>query len=265
MPAPTDTPIDFAILTAIEVERKAVCTAFSLTEKDRVKKDGRVYWRGKLPLPDGDAYEVVVAQPADMGNIEAALLASDVIKHWQPSAALLVGIAASTDKDVKLGDVVVGRTVYYYEHGKVTPDGTKPQPEMINADSVLLNHVVALPDWEGKLPAARPDGRADAPQVHRGVIASGEKVIASAATRDEIANSHRKIIALEMEGYGFSRAVWQSFERVRHLDIRGICDDGSETKDDRWHKYAAAAAASFARHFLSDRPVEPRSKAANRP
>jgi hypothetical protein len=36
-----------------------------------------------------------VALPVDMGNVEAALLATDVILHWSPGATLLVGIAAS--------------------------------------------------------------------------------------------------------------------------------------------------------------------------
>lgn len=251
-----DRQIDFAILTAIEVERRAVCAAFGLDEKDRIKKDGRVYWRGQLPLPNGQVYQFVVTQPFEMGNVEAALVAAEVIHHWSPSAALLIGIAASTDPDkVKLGDVVVGKSVWYYEHGKVTPQETKPQPEMIQADSGLLKHLAGLPDWEGTISVSRPDGTYGRPQLHQGVIASGEKVIADTAVRDQIASGHRKILALEMEGYGFSRAVWQSFERVRHLVIRGICDDGSPTKDDRWHGYAASAAAAFARHFVLDRPL----------
>ncbi|XYI02160.1 hypothetical protein ACMHYB_21235 [Sorangium sp. So ce1128] len=58
-----------------------------------------------------------------------------------------------------------------------------------------------------------------------------------------------------MEGYGFSRAVGQAPERVQHLVICGICDDGSSAKDDRWYEYAAAAAAGLARHFLAARPL----------
>ncbi len=88
----------------------------------------------------------------------------------------------------------------------------------------------------------------------RGVVASGEKVIAHRAVTDEIASGNRKILALEMEGYGFFRAIWQSSSHVRHLVIRGICDDGSSAKDDRWHEYAASAAATFSRHFILDQP-----------
>lgn len=250
--------VDLAILTALEVERAAICSVFGLGDGQREKRGGRVYWRGQLRLEDGEFYEIVVGQPREMGQVEAALLASDAIRDWSPSAALLVGIAASAKKDVKLGDVVVGHSVLYHEHGKVTPEGTQAHPEMIVADALLLNQVVGLPSWAESVPAVPPDGTIRHPRVHHGVIASGEKVIADAATRGAIAATHRKIMAIEMESYGFSRAVWQSLGQVRHLNIRGICDEGDEKKDDRWHLYAATSAAAFARHFLRDRPIEPK-------
>lgn len=259
---PTTEAIDVAILTAIKVERMAVCEAFGLGKAHRIKRGGRWYWRGQLLLDGGSAYEVVVAQPADMGQVEATALTKDVLRDWKPSAALLVGIAASTDPEkVKLGDVVVGKSVWYYEHGKVTPNGTKPQPEMMQADAGFLQHFTGMNGWNGKVGVERPDDSESKPKVHQGVIASGEKVIADAAARDEIASGHRKIIAIAMEEYGFSRAIWQSTERVQHLVVRGICDDGSVAKDDRWHGYAAGAAAAFAKHFLLDGPLSPKARA----
>lgn len=252
--------IDFAIVTAIEVERRAVCSAFGLGDEHRVKEGSRVYWRGQLRLPSGDAYEIVVAQAADMANIDAALATSDLLHRWTPGAALMVGIAATTNpKEADLGDVVVGSDVYYYERGKVVATGTKPEPKMVPADATLWNNIKALPEWVADLAVPRPDGTHSAPRPRYGVIASGEKVLADEAVRDQIAAGHRKIVALEMEGYGFSRAVWQSFDHVHHLVIRGICDDGSQRKNDAWHGYAAASAASLAKHFLLDRPLPPRN------
>lgn len=255
----TSVEIDFAIITAIEIERKAVCTALSLTDDQRVRKGSRVYWRGRLPVADG-FYEIVVAQSLDMANVDAALLTSDVIRDWQPGAMLMVGIAASANREVNLGDVVVASNVHYYERGKVGPEGVvKLEPYIYPADSTLWSNILALPEWKTRIAAKRPDLKRVRPKVHHGVIASGERVIAYAALRDEIASSHRKTLAIEMEGYGFSKAASQSFEQVRHLVIRAICDDGSETKNDKWHAYAAAAAASYARHFLADQPLEPRN------
>jgi nucleoside phosphorylase len=247
--------VDVAILTAIEIERKAVCEAFGLGKEHRVQKGERYYWRGQLPRPDGSVHEVVVAQPIGKGQVEATALTMDVLWYWNPRTALFVGIAASTDpKNVKLGDVVVGNCVWYYEAGKVTPQGTKPQPETVLPDAGLLKQYTGMNDWDGNVGVERPDGTATIPSVHQGVIASGEKVIADAAVRDEIASKNRKIIAIAMEEYGFSRAAWQSPERVRHVVFRGICDNGSVDKDDTWHKYAARSAAAFAKHFLLDRP-----------
>jgi nucleoside phosphorylase len=253
--------VDFAIITAIEVERQAVCKAFKLTDKHREKREGRVYWRRRIQLKNGEFYELVVAQSPDMANLDAALLTVDTLRHWQPEAVLMVGIAAAATTDQALGDLVLGKSIYYYERGKVTLEGTKPEPSMYPADAVLWNQVIALPSWKAPIPVPRPDTSSARPKIHMGVIASGEKVIADAAVRDEIASGHRKIMAIEMEGYGVSKAVWDSFHRARYLVIRAICDLGDASKNSVWHSYAAAAAAAYAKHFLLDRPLEPRNSA----
>src|SRR5205085_2986709 len=260
--------IDFAIVTAIDVERRAVCRAFKLKDSDRVRKDSRVYWRGRLALSDGEFYEIVVAQLSDMANVDAALLTADLIHHWGPGALLLVGVAGAASDgskadDEALGDLIIGSDVYYYERGKVATGGKKPEPYMYKADATLWNNVTAVPEWKGRIGVARPDGKTARPSILRGVIASGEKVIAEAAARDELAGGHRKIRAIEMEGYGFSAAVWQSFDRRRDLVLRAICDRAERDKSEDWQPYAAAVAANFAKYFLEDRPLEPRNQPQN--
>jgi nucleoside phosphorylase len=250
--------VDFSIVTAIEIERRAVCKAFQLTDNDRVFKESRVYWRKSLELKNGEYYNIVVAQSPDMANVDAALLASDIMHHWHPGAILLVGIAAGVDPEKQsLGDIIIGRDIYYYERGKVTPDGKQPEPIMYRADATLLNHVQALPDWLPSGSVVRPDGTQMNPRVHVGVIASGEKVIADKAVHEDIAAGHGKIAAIEMEGYGFSAGAWQSFEPVRHLVIKAICDFADVHKGDEWHSYAANVAAEFTRHLLFDQPLAP--------
>ncbi len=255
----TEEYVDFVILTAIDVELWAIRDVFGLTASNRVKKGTRVYWRGKVTLDNGEFYSIVVAQAADMANANAALSTQDMIRDWNPGAALLVGIAASVVPDkVKLGDVVVGSDIYYHERGKTTGKRTLPEPKNIAADATLLNMMRSL-EWDGAVDEIRPDGSEEVSNRHIGVIACGEKVIASKADRNRIAQANRKIIAIEMEGYGFSLAISQNSEKVHHLVIRGICDDGSASKNDKWHKYAAMAAASLTRRFLLDRPLQPRN------
>jgi nucleoside phosphorylase len=262
--------IDFAFITAIEVEREAVCAAFKLTHRHRERVGVRVYWRGSLPLKGNEYYEIVVAQSPEMAQVEAAILTNDTIHDWDPSALLLVGVAGaasdgSREDDEALGDLILGQYVHYYERGKVTRDGVKPEPITYKADATLWNNVITLPPMRARIPVPRPDANQTRPTILKGVIASGERVIAEAAIRDEIAARHRKTLAIEMEGYGFSAAVWQSAEKRHHMVMKAICDRADRDKKQDWQPYAAAVAAQYAKHFLKDRPLEPRNKPAGKP
>lgn len=259
MRRPSSRKIDFAILTAIEPERLALCAAFNISDSDRVRKDTRTYWNANLPLPDGRHYNIIVTQAPDMANVDAALLAADTLNHWHPQAILMVGIAAATSSDQHLGDIVLGKDIYYYNRGKVTANGTLPEPVMYRPDATLWGRVTTTPQNNFDIQSTRPDGTDTFPNIYPGVIASGEQVIAYEAARDDIAKGHRKIKAIEMEGYGVSAAAHQRFEQTRCLVIRALCDYADGEKNDIWHEYAAAAAAGFTKHFLLDMPLEPRN------
>ncbi|KAL5089260.1 hypothetical protein Trisim1_005823 [Trichoderma cf. simile WF8] len=81
------------------------------------------------------------------------------------------------------------------------------------------------------------------PDVHFGLIASGDTVMRSGKDRDSIA-ARDKVIAFEMEGAG----VWETFPAV--LVIKGVCDYADSHKNKTWQAYAAATAAAAAKAFL---------------
>ena len=251
--------IDFAIITAIEIERLAVCKAFQMTDEDRVRKGARTYWRKRLQLKDNEFYEIVVTQLPDAATVDAVLAGSDTIDDWKPGAVLMVGIAGAAKKGVKLGDLVLGRGVCYYGRGKETVEGTLPEPKYYSADATLWDRVISVPKWDSPIPIIRPDGEDVRPKTHYEVIASSERVIATAEIRDEIARKDRKIAAIEMEGYGVSAATFKQYKPVRCLVIRAISDLADASKNDQWQPYAAAVAAEFTKHFLLDKPLEPQN------
>jgi nucleoside phosphorylase len=255
--------IDFVIITAIKTERLAILNAFGIDEKkNRKRKGSRTYWHKRLSLQNGNFYEIIVAQSLDMANVNAAILTNDTLHHWRPATILMVGIAAAAKPESKqhLGNLVIGREVYYYETSKVTVNGRLPEPKYVPVDATLLDRVQALPGSDFPILAARPDGTDKRPEIEVGVIASGDKVIADAAERDAIAGANRKILAIEMEGYGVIEAARQSFEQVRCLVIRALCDYADSNKHDEWHVYAAAVAAGFTKHFLLDEPLAPQGQ-----
>jgi nucleoside phosphorylase len=73
------------------------------------------------------------------------------------------------------------------------------------------------------------------PEIHYGIIASGNTLVKKAADRDEILGRLPKHVQ----------------NKCLCRVIRGICDYGDSHKNDRWQRYAAATAAAFAKEFLS--------------
>lgn len=89
---------------------------------------------------------------------------------------------------------------------------------------------------------ARAPRPTNCPEIHYGLIASGNRVLKDANVRDRWARDHG-ILCFEMEAAG----VMNTFPC---LVIRGICDYADSSKNKRWQNYAAATAASYAKLLL---------------
>ncbi|KAG9515935.1 purine and uridine phosphorylase, partial [Aureobasidium melanogenum] len=82
------------------------------------------------------------------------------------------------------------------------------------------------------------------PDIHYGIIASGDTLVKNALRRDELVKgTGEECICFEMEAAG----IMNTFPCVV---IRGICDYADSHKNDRWQGYAAATAAAYAKELL---------------
>ena len=84
--------------------------------------------------------------------------------------------------------------------------------------------------------------------VHRGTIASGELVIKDGKLRDQMAKEYG-VLCFEMEAAG-------ALADFPCIVIRGVSDYCDSHKNDRWHGYAAAAAAAYARQLFFHMPID---------
>jgi hypothetical protein len=87
----------------------------------------------------------------------------------------------------------------------------------------------------------------DEPQVHYGLIASGNQVMKDSQTRDQLAKEHR-MLCFEMEAAGL-------MNQLPCLVIRGICDYCDSHKNKCWQGFAALTAAAYTKILLSAIPV----------
>jgi nucleoside phosphorylase len=89
---------------------------------------------------------------------------------------------------------------------------------------------------------SRPSRVTEDPEIHYGIIASGNQVLKHALTRDRL-RDELGALCFEMEAAG----LMQDFPC---LVIRGICDYSDSHKNKRWQHYASATAAAFAKELL---------------
>lgn len=81
----------------------------------------------------------------------------------------------------------------------------------------------------------------DDPMIHYGLIASGNRVMKDAFTRDKAAI--QGVLCFEMEAAGL-------MNHFPCLIIRGICDYSDSHKSKQWQGYAAMVAAAYAKDLL---------------
>lgn len=254
---------DFAIVTALPHELAAVLEYFPTLEKV-VVGDSRTYYQGIVVAHDGTTrYRVVAALLQRMGNVQAAAETAELIRHWSPRYVVMCGIAGGLrPSEQRLGDVVISTDVVYYELGKVRDKGLERRPVSYPSDPLLIDRAMHMhlgSAWRARLPA-RPDNSssgATVPAVFFAPVASGDKVIASAAEVKSLISIHSKLAAVEMEGGGVAASALAAARRIGFFMVRSICDFADESKGDSWQKYAAHAAASFLSDFLQTRPVAP--------
>jgi nucleoside phosphorylase len=250
-----------------------------------------------VTLKDRAGNDIFVALAGTSGQgIAQAAAATALIAHKCPKIEMiiLIGIAAGQpnlfdkEKDVRLGDIVVGDKMIQYDHIKRTDGKTELRGDNLHpGDSGMLATVRRLlalqfrtdPNppkkvWEdliaqnvGNLSnAARPPSSRDPHSTRRDYTKGhhlqrsddlpfvhvgtigSANILLKDAAFRDELNRNHGTIAYEMEGAGV--AIAAASMRIGYLNVRGICDYGDSGKDDSWQTYASLCAASFARAII---------------
>lgn len=184
-------------------------------------------------------YNVTVTETGK-GSEDAAVAVERAISHCDAQVAIFCGVAGGV-KDVALGDVVVATDIFGYEYGK---DDKEFKPRALVATS---SHPVVQ--------ASHAVGRSDDPdrnyELFHAPIAAGGVVVASrrSATARFLQREYSQVVAVEMEGIAFGRALAASSGVIGGI-VRGISDklSGKATSDKAGMQTLAAVNAS--RHLF---------------
>lgn len=260
--------VDFGILAALPEEFLTNQAIF--TNLKEITENADSWYRTSVKAKDGKSYEVVASFMTDMGPLEAQDLTAKMIKRWDPAYIILVGIAGSFSKDVRLGDVVVSQQIFHYDSGKAEGKRIKYRPQgypcsmtLIRQHEALMFDASTFKSWQDaavasaaeklkklkaerktkqaakkkraakqkEVPADHAALKSHRPKVHFGTVASGSLVVASRAKQRELLALHGKIFATEMEGAGVLHATFRQDEiPTPSIVVKGISDAADKGK-----------------------------------
>ncbi len=260
-----DIVTDVVIITALPKELDAVLQ--HLGPYQPVQTKGRTFYKASVQTRNSNTtYQVVVLSLPAMGNYHTALATQQAISVWNPSYIILTGIAGGVQKGTSryLGDLLVGEQIVSYEPGKQTESGIQRRYDVYRPAKILLDAAKSLPlqEWALSTIVPRPNGTTNrvVPNVHFGVVASGEKVVADTALINGLQSDWSQLVGIEMEGVGTAIAAYYADNLPGILLVKGICDWADGSKNDVWQEYAADVAASFVIRLLKSEPFESKGK-----
>lgn len=234
-----------AIVSAMREELHALLRDVHVERTERIA--GRDFVHGRL----GPVAVVLVL--AGIGKVAAATTTALLLDRCAVDAVLFTGVAGGLADAVRVGDVVVADTLLQHDM-----DASPLFPRY----QVPLTGLARFPvdrEWSDRLAAAATAVLAAAsaaslgldraaPCVHRGLIVSGDRFVATRAERDALRAALPDALAVEMEGAAAAQ-VCADFGRPCAV-LRSISDRADDSADVDFGRFVAEVAAGLSRDIV---------------
>jgi adenosylhomocysteine nucleosidase len=201
-----------AIVSAMREELAAVLASIEHGAPEQVA--GREFWQGHL---HGHA---VVAVQARIGKVAAAATAAVLAERYQVDAILFTGVAGGLADGVRRGDVVVAQEFLQHDMD------ASPLFPRFEAPLYGRARFPTDPGWSDRLAQAVQRALPQA-GLHRGLVVSGDRFIASAADSASLRAALPDALAVEMEGAAIAQVCHDY--GLPYAAVRTISDRADDT------------------------------------
>ncbi|NEP89247.1 MAG: 5'-methylthioadenosine/S-adenosylhomocysteine nucleosidase [Okeania sp. SIO2C2] len=134
--------IDLLIITALKDELDALKNCdnqFGNTWQELTDNLGYPYYKTTLSHKNGTTLNIVAARPVEMGEINTCILATRLISELKPRYLAMNGVCAGNKKDVFLGDVIVAKRVFKFDHDKFVAYDKLIDNQQIRTEEIFHN------------------------------------------------------------------------------------------------------------------------------
>ena len=243
------TPI--GIMSAMHEELAAVLQA--LPDEQRVQVAGRDFWQGHWHG------RPVVAVLSRIGKVAAATTATALIERFGVGQTVFTGVAGGVGADVKVGDVVLARSLVQHD---MDASPLFPRHEVPLYGRSLFETDAALsaqlrPAVQAVLAQVAVHVGAEAlrafalqsPRLHEGLIASGDRFVSSSAECRSLQQALPEALAVEMEGAAVAPVC--ADYGVPFAALRTISARADDTAHADFSRFIRAVASRYSVAMLS--------------
>ena len=190
-----------------------------------------------------------------LGKVAAAMTASILVEKYGVTHIVFTGVAGSGDKRVKVGDIVVAEALLQHDMD------ARPLFPRFEVPLTGLQRFATDRELSTQLAGAAADFLRDDvssvlkpaevvefglqhAQVHRGMIASGDQFISSAAQVRQLKADLPDLLALEMEGAAVAQVCFEL--GVPFTVMRTISDNANEEAAVDFMRFVQTVASPYA-------------------
>ena len=241
-----------AIVSAMHEELRALLP--SLQDPRTLAIAGRTFHTGTM-----HGHPVVLVL-SGIGKVAVATTASLLITELEAGAIVLTGVAGGIGRGVRVGDVVVARHLLQHDMdaSPLFPRFEVPLTGRSRFDTdralsdALATSAMRCMARAGELlgQAHLVDFSIDSPLVHDGLVASGDRFVATAAESAALARALPDALAVEMEGAALAQ-VCHDFGRPFAV-VRTISDRADDDAHADFSRFIAEVASVYTRVIVHD-------------
>lgn len=191
-----------------------------------------------------------------IGKVAAAMTASSLVEKYGVSHIVFTGVAGSADSTVKVGDIVVAESLLQHDMdaSPLFPRFEVPLTgiQRFSSDQTLSDAVADAAEQFLRQQAEKPADSAvqieefglQQARVHRGMIASGDQFIRSAAHLRQLKQDLPDLLAVEMEGAAVAQVCFEL--GVPFTVIRTISDNANQEAAIDFMRFVQTVASRYA-------------------
>lgn len=220
------------IISALAEEQEGLIEA--MQDRVTVTHGMRDYTAGKLWNVD------TVAVLSRIGKVAAAMTAAILVEKFEVTHIVFTGVAGSADSGVRVGDVVIAEALVQHDMdaAPLFPRFEVPLTGLshLPSDRVLSDRLAG---------AARKFLEATSgPQLHRGLIGSGDQFIDDATRLAALRGALPGLLAVEMEGAAVAQVCFEL--GIPFAVIRTISDNANEDAATDFLQFVQTVASRYA-------------------